>query len=86
MITDHISPEEFMEMRKLVGFTLFPEEQAAEGLKHSSYIQNNTNFFNLTKGREDLFKLLDDKLSSNNIFLPICGPEGKGKTSSILAY
>ncbi len=38
MITDHISPEEFMEMRKLVGFTLFPEEQAAEGLKHSSYI------------------------------------------------
>lgn len=38
VITNHISAEEYMEIRKLVGFSLFPVDQAAEGLKHSSYI------------------------------------------------
>ena len=55
-------------------------------LKYSDYIRNKPKFFNLTKKREDFFNLLDDKLKSNNIFLPIGGPEGIGKTSSILAY
>ena len=34
-ITNHITPEEYMEMRKLVGWGLFPLEQAAEGIKNS---------------------------------------------------
>ena len=37
-ITDYISPEEYMEMRKLVGWSEFPLEQAAEGLKHSAHL------------------------------------------------
>ena len=55
-------------------------------LKYSVNLQDKTNFFNLTKERKDFFELLDDKLKTNDIFLPICGPEGIGKTSSILAY
>ena len=55
-------------------------------LKFSVNIEDKVNFFNLTKERIEFFELLDDKLKSNNIFLPICGPEGIGKTSSILAY
>ena len=55
-------------------------------LKYSVNIQDKTNFFNLTKERKEFFELLDNKLKSNNIFLPICGPEGIGKTSSILAF
>ena len=55
-------------------------------MKYSVNIQDKTNFFNLTKERKEFFELLDNKLKSNNIFLPICGPEGIGKTSSILAY
>ena len=34
-ITNHITPEEYMEMRRLVGWGMFPLEQAAEGLKNS---------------------------------------------------
>lgn len=30
-ITDYITPEEYMEMRKLVGWTDFPMEQAEQG-------------------------------------------------------
>jgi predicted GNAT family N-acyltransferase len=37
-ITDYITPQEYMEMRKLVGWTDFPMEQAEQGLKHSAYI------------------------------------------------
>ena len=37
-ITDYITPEEYMEMRKLVGWTEFPIEQAVEGLKHSTHL------------------------------------------------
>lgn len=38
-ITDAITPEEYMEMRKLVGWGEFPIEQAAEGLKHSAHLR-----------------------------------------------
>ena len=37
-ITDYITPEEYMEMRKLVGWTDFPMEQAEQGLKHSEHL------------------------------------------------
>ena len=34
-LTDYITPEEYMCMRKIVGWSEFPLEQAAEGLKNS---------------------------------------------------
>lgn len=37
-ITDYITPEEYMEMRKLVEWIEFPLEQAAEGIKHTSHL------------------------------------------------
>ena len=37
-ITDYISPEEYMEMRKLVEWSQFPLEQAEQGLKHSAHL------------------------------------------------
>ena len=37
-ITDYITPEEYMEMRKLVGWTDFPMEQAEQGLKHTAHL------------------------------------------------
>ena len=37
-ITDHISPEEYLEMRDIVGWSLFPVEEAAEGLKNTMII------------------------------------------------
>lgn len=37
-ITDYITPEEYMEMRKLVEWSGFPLEQAAEGIKHTSHL------------------------------------------------
>ena len=37
-ITDYITPQEYMEMRKLVGWTDFPMEQAEQGLKHSAHL------------------------------------------------
>ena len=37
-ITDYITPEEYMEMRRLVQWSEFPLEQAVEGIKHSSYL------------------------------------------------
>ncbi len=55
-------------------------------LKYSSNIKENSNFFHLTKEREEFFATLDSELKNKYTFLPICGPEGIGKTSSILAY
>ena len=55
-------------------------------LKFSSNIEENSEFFNYTNERETFFNYLDLKLKNSNVFLPICGPEGIGKTSSILAY
>ena len=55
-------------------------------LKYSSNIEENSNFFNLTEERKELFATLDSELKNDYTFLPICGPEGIGKTSSILAY
>ena len=37
-VTDSITPEEYMEMRRLVGWSEFPLEQAKEGIAHSAYI------------------------------------------------
>ncbi len=37
-ISNEITPEEYMELRALVGWTLFPLEQAAEGLKNTTYM------------------------------------------------
>ena len=37
-ITDYITPEEYMEMRRLVEWSEFPLEQAMEGIKHSAYL------------------------------------------------
>lgn len=34
-VSDYITPEEYMEMRKTVGWGLFPLEQAEKGLKNS---------------------------------------------------
>ena len=35
VFTDYITPEEYMDFRKAVGWSLFPLEQAREGLNHS---------------------------------------------------
>jgi predicted GNAT family N-acyltransferase len=35
LFTDYITPEEYMEFRKAVGWSSFPIEQAAQGLKNS---------------------------------------------------
>ena len=37
-MTGSISPEEYLEMRRSVGWSVFPPEQAAGGLENSSYI------------------------------------------------
>ena len=55
-------------------------------LKFSSNIEENSEFFNFTEEREKFFEYLDSELKNSGVFLPICGPEGIGKTSSILAY
>ena len=34
-VTDYITPEEYMELRKLVGWGLFPLEQAEQGIKNT---------------------------------------------------
>ena len=38
-ITDYVTAEEYMEMRKLVGWGVFPLEQAAEGIRHTTYLR-----------------------------------------------
>ena len=37
-ITDYITPEEYMEMRRLVSWPEFPLEQAAEGIKNTAHL------------------------------------------------
>ena len=37
-ITDYITPEEYMNMRLCVGWAEFPMEEAAEGLKNTSFL------------------------------------------------
>ena len=37
-ITNCITPEEFLDMRLSVGWSIFPKEQAAEGIKNSACI------------------------------------------------
>ena len=55
-------------------------------LKYPLNIKEVSYFFNYTDERKDLFNYLDLELKNNYTFIPICGPEGIGKTSSILAY
>ena len=55
-------------------------------LKFPLNIEENSNFFNHTEERKNFFECLDAILKGKNIFLPICGLEGIGMTSSILAY
>ena len=38
-ITDYVTAEEYMEMRKLMGWGEFPLEQAAEGIRHTTYLR-----------------------------------------------
>ena len=37
-ITNEITTEEYMELRGIVGWKLFPLEQAEEALKHTAYL------------------------------------------------
>ena len=58
---------------------------------YSDYLDNNIIMkskpvFNFTKERRDFFKFLSEELNNNNNIISICGPEGIGKTASILAY
>ena len=38
-ITDYVSAEEYIELRKLVGWGEFPLEQAAEGIRHTTHLR-----------------------------------------------
>ena len=37
-ITNEINPDEYLEMRRSVGWSVFPVEEAKEGLKHTSFL------------------------------------------------
>ena len=37
-LTDYITPEEYIDMRLCVGWSGFPLEEAAEGIKHTAFI------------------------------------------------
>ena len=56
-----------------------------EYFENYEYIDNNKPFFELSKEREEFFKFLKEELKGNNI-IGLCGPEGIGKTASILAF
>ena len=42
--------------------------------------------FKKTIERKEFFKFLENEIKNNNNFIPLCGPEGIGKTTSILAF
>lgn len=53
-ITNTITPEEYLEMRTSVGWSIFPLEQAANGLEHTAHlccIRNKKNGQPLAMGR-----------------------------------
>ena len=54
-------------------------------LKYSENISSDKKFFNYTNQRRDFYNRLDTELKSQS-FIPLCGPEGIGKTASILGY
>ena len=54
-------------------------------LENTNFVDNKKNFFLNTKERKEFFKFLDNKLLEHK-YLALCGWEGIGKTSSILAY
>ena len=55
-------------------------------LKYSENINEDEIFFNYTTERKEFYELLESKLKQKYAFLPICGPEGIGKTTTILGY
>ena len=55
-------------------------------LKYSNNIEENIKFFNYTSERKELYEILETELKNKNSFIPICGPEGIGKTTSILGF
>ena len=50
------------------------------------FINNKHKFFIFSKERKEFFKFLSDEIKNNNKFICICGPEGIGKSTSILAF
>ena len=50
-----------------------------------SIIMKSNPTFKFTKKREEFFSFLDNKLNTSTL-IPFCGPEGIGKTISILAF
>ena len=48
-------------------------------------ISNSNPIFKYTKERKEFFTFLDDEIGTSNL-IPICGPEGVGKTISIMAF
>jgi len=54
-------------------------------LENTKYVDNAQNFYSISEERKEFFKFLDRELKKNK-YLPLCGLEGIGKTTSILAY
>ena len=54
-------------------------------LEESNFVKNKENFFLKTNERKDFFTFISEHLKKNKT-LALCGLEGIGKTSSILAY
>lgn len=54
VVTDYITPEEYLDMRQSVEWSVFPIEQATEGIKNTTHI-----CFMAVKGKEEFYKSLD---------------------------
>ena len=54
-------------------------------LENTDLVENKNDFFSNTEKRKKFFEFLDNKLKENK-YLAICGLEGIGKTTSVLAY
>ena len=54
-------------------------------LENTDLVENKNDFFSNTEQRKNFFEFLDNKLEDNK-YLALCGLEGIGKTTSILAY
>ena len=50
------------------------------------FINNKHKFFIFSKERKEFFEYLSDEIKNSNKFICICGPEGTGKSTSILAF
>ena len=56
-----------------------------EYLENKNIIKTDPKF-KITDERTDFFIFLENEIKNNNKFIPLCGPEGIGKTTSILAF